>query len=189
MHLVRHALPQITHRTKMNHPKDGAREEDPGSIKIIAIGQSLRGDDAAGLEAVKLWYETYQAKVNRPNVQMELAELPGIGLLSLLGGARVAILVDAVHGDAKTGTVHVLAENQLESFGDGSGSAHGWGVAETLSLGRKLLPSTLPEKLILIGIEAGQLNLGETLSPEVESALPEVARLIEHYINIDPVYK
>jgi len=172
----------------MINPNDGARGEYPGSIKIIGIGQSLRGDDAAGLAAVKLWYETYQVKVNRPNVQMELAELPGIGLLNQLEGAKVAILVDAVHSDAKVGTVHVLPENQLESFTEGFGSAHGWGVAETLSLGRKLIPSSLPGNLILIGIEAGQLNLGETLSPEVEATLPEVARLIELHIDIDPAH-
>jgi hydrogenase maturation protease len=173
----------------MKDPNDGARVFIPGTIKIIGIGQSLRGDDAAGLAAVNLWYETYQAKVSRPNVQTELTELPGIGLLSLLEGVRVAILVDAVHSDAIAGTVHVLTENQLESFKDGSGSAHGWGVAETLSLGRKLMPSALPEKLILIGIEAGQLNLGEALSPKVDLALPEVTRLIEQYINTDSVYK
>ena len=81
------------------------------------------------------------------------------------------------------GTVHRLTEDQLESFSAGSGSAHGWGVAETLSLGRQLTPANLPAELILIGIEAGQLNLGEALSPEVESSLPEVARLIEQYIS------
>lgn len=170
----------------MNDSSDAARVFIPGSIKIIGIGQSMRGDDAAGLAAVQRWYETYQVRVSRPHVQYELAELPGLGLLSLLEGARVAILVDAVHSDSKAGTVHVFSENQLEAFTEGAGSAHGWGVAETLSLRRKLMPSALPEKLILIGIEAGQLNLGESLSPEVEAALPEVRRLIEQYINTAP---
>jgi hydrogenase maturation protease len=173
----------------MNNPNGGASDEYPGTTKIIGVGQSLRGDDAAGMAAVNFWYETYQAKVTRPDVQMELAELPGIGLLSLLEGARVAILVDAVRSGAKAGTVQILSENQFEAFKYGSKSAHGWGVAETLSLGRKLMPSALPGKLILVGIEAGQLNLGETLSPEVESALPEVARLIEQYINADTLRK
>lgn len=172
----------------MNNPTDGTRDELSGTIKIIGIGQSLRGDDAAGLAAVQLWRETYQETGARPNVQVELAELPGIELLSLLEGARIAILVDAVHSDARVGTVRVITENQLETFKDGSGSAHGWGVAETLSLGRKLMPSAFPGKLILIGIEAGQLNLGEALSQEVEAALPEVARLIEQYISDDPVH-
>jgi len=170
----------------MNNSSDGSRDESSGTIKIIGIGQSLRGDDAAGLAAVRLWKQIYQAGSMHTNVQVELTELPGIGLLSLLEGARVAILVDAVDSGAKAGTVYVLTENQLEAFNNGSGSAHGWGVAETLLLGRKLMSSALADKLILIGIEAGQLSLGETLSPEVEAALPVVARLIEQNVSIDP---
>ena len=166
----------------MNNPLDGARSGNTGTIKIIGIGQSLRGDDGAGLAAVKLWQAAYPSTSGRPDVQVELCELPGIRLLSLLEGARAAILVDAVHGQAEAGTIHVFTEDQLEAFAQGSGSAHGWGVAETLSLGRKLLPSTLPKQLILVGIEAGQLNLGETLSVEVESALPRTASLIEQTI-------
>jgi hydrogenase maturation protease len=171
----------------MNNPSVGAIDEPSGTIKIIGIGQSLRGDDAAGLTAVRLWQETYQVRNVHPNVQVELAELPGIGLLSLLEGARVAILVDAVHSGASAGTIYELTENQLEAFNNGAGSAHGWGVAETLSLGRKLMSSTFPGKLILIGIEAGQLSLGETHSLEVERALPEVARLIERHVSMGPL--
>jgi len=173
----------------MNNSSDGARDEPSGTIKLIGIGQSLRGDDAAGLAAVRLWQETYQVRSAYPNVYVELTELPGIGLLGLLEGARVAILVDAVHSGARAGTVYILSENQLEAFNNGAGSAHGWGVAETLSLGRKLMPSALPAKLILIGIEVGQLNLGESLSSEVESALPEVARLIEQNVSFDLLHK
>jgi hydrogenase maturation protease len=163
----------------MNQPIDGARDELSGAIKIIGIGQSLRGDDAAGLAAVRLWQEKYQVNMERPYLQVELSELPGLGLLNLLEGTRIAILVDAVHSDAKAGTIHLLSNDQLEAFTEGAGSAHGWGVAETLSLGQKLMPSTMPGKLLLIGIEAGDLSLGESLSREVELALPEVARLIE----------
>lgn len=158
---------------------DGARDTSSDTIKIIGIGQSLRGDDAAGLEAVRLWQERYLMNVDRPNFQVELAELPGIGLLSLLEGSRAVILVDAVHSNAKAGTIHLLSDTQLEAFTDGAGSAHGWGVAETLSLGQKLIPTTMPEKLLLIGIEAGDFSLGKALSPEVQKALPEVANLIE----------
>ena len=41
------------------------------------------------------------------------------------------------------------------------------------------MPSTLPEKIIVIGIEGVDFSMGKPLSPEVELALPEVARLIE----------
>ena len=167
----------------MNLNPDGARIEYSGTIKIIGIGQSLRGDDAAGLVAVRLWHESYKAHIEGSNLQVELTELPGIGLLNLLEGTRTVILVDAVHSNAKAGTIHLLSEDQLDTFTNGTRSAHGWGVAETLSLGRKLMPSAMPEELHLIGIEAGDLTLGESLSPEVELALPEVTRLIERLIT------
>jgi hydrogenase maturation protease len=166
----------------MRHSSDDVRDGIPDIIKIIGIGQSLRGDDAAGLAAVHFWQQTFQAKTERPNITVELAELPGIGLLSMLDGAAIAILVDAVRSDAQPGTVHILTENQLEAFEGNSQSAHGWGVAETLALGRELMPSQMPEKLILIGIEVGQLDIGEGLSTEVELALPEAANLIEKFV-------
>ncbi len=167
----------------LSNYNDSARVIHPGTVKIIGLGQSLRGDDAAGLAAVNLWNSTYQSKNKWPGVEIELAGLPGIGLLGLMEGARVAILVDAVRSGASAGTVHILTEDQLEAFTTGAGSAHGWGVAETLSLGRKIMPASLPGKLILIGIEAGQLRLGRALSREVDSALPEVAQLIERTIR------
>ena len=163
----------------MSNSHDGARNEFSGTIKVIGIGQSLRGDDAAGLAAVHLWQERYQENKERPYLQVELAELPGIGLLSLLEGAGMVILVDAVRCGADAGTIHILSREQLEAFPNEAGSAHGWGVAETISLGEKVMPANMPEKIILIGIEGVDFSMGKPLSPEVGLALPEVARLIE----------
>jgi hydrogenase maturation protease len=159
---------------------DDAREQNPGIIKVIGIGQSMRGDDAAGLAAVQYWQTAYPEHAESTNLLVQLAEVPGIGLLNLLEGADVVILVDAVRSGAEAGTIHLLSEDQLESFTSATGSAHGWGVAETLSLGRGLMPSTLPAKLVLIGIEAADVSIGASLSPGVQQALPEVARMIEH---------
>lgn len=167
----------------MNPTVDGAGDRHAGTIKLIGMGQGMRGDDAAGLAAVRLWQAQYQVGGLRADVQVELAELPGTGLLDLLQGVRLAILVDAVQSDAHPGTVHVLSPDQLDAFQHGAGSAHGFGVAEALSLGMKLMPSQMPDKLILIGIEAQQFRLGEELSPQVGLALPRVASLIEQLIT------
>jgi hydrogenase maturation protease len=163
----------------MIQPSGGASDESPGTIKVIGIGQSLRGDDASGLYAVLLWQETYEHVAHRPHVQVELAELPGIGMLNLLEGVSCAILVDAVRSGAKVGTIHLLTPDQLESFGAGAGSAHGWGD-RGLAWSR-LVPESMPE-IWIVGIEAGVLTLGQKLSPEVEMALPEAAHLIERLV-------
>ncbi len=162
---------------------DDAREASPGIIKLIGIGQSLRGDDGAGLAAVRLWQITYPDKILPFYLQVELAELPGIGLLSLLEGASFAILLDAVSSGATPGTIYLLDESHLETFSQSAGTAHGWGVAETLALGRQLMPNSLPRQIKIIGIEAGQLNPGEGLSPAVEAAIPEVCKLINRLLD------
>jgi hydrogenase maturation protease len=152
-------------------------------IAVIGIGQSLRGDDGAGLAAVRLWQDNYPSTAQAPNIRVDLAENPGINLLNLLEGADSAILVDSVQSGAKPGTLHCLVESDITAFLGGANSAHGWGVAETLALGRLINPEDLPTKLVLIGIEAGGMELGEVLSPDVAAALPEVVRLIEELIK------
>jgi hydrogenase maturation protease len=151
------------------------------SILLVGIGQSLRGDDAAGLEAVRLWQASYHE--NTPDVQVEFCELPGLDLLNLLTGTTTAILVDAVVSGAVPGTIHRLDRLQLAAFLPGSNSAHGWGVAETLALGSQLDPQSLPEKIILIGIEASQMELGAGLSRGVKNALGDVAQAIQEEIH------
>jgi hydrogenase maturation protease len=146
-------------------------------IILIGIGQSLRGDDAAGLEAVRVWQKLYPASASL--VSVEICELPGLALLDLLEGMEAAILVDALHDPATPGRVVRLGPYELASFTSDSQSAHGWGVAETLSLGRWLYPSLEQCRISLIGISGSQFGMGKELSPEVRAAIGEAAEYIE----------
>ena len=106
-----------------------------------------------------------------------------MGLLNLLGGVDTAILVDAVQSGADPGTLHRIDESAIDTFANGSDSAHGFGVGETLVLGRSVDPDSLPEVIVVIGIEVGQTDIGVGLSPEVEAVLPDAVILIEEEIN------
>jgi len=151
------------------------------NILVLGIGHSLRGDDAAGLEAVRRWQALHPATAAR--LRVELAELPGLGLLDLLAGMDAAVLVDAVQADQPAGTLLVLGPDELAAFTAGTGSAHGWGVAETLQLGRSLQPDLAGTRVHLVGIAASQFNLGAGLSREVEAALGPAAEQIEDLVN------
>jgi hydrogenase maturation protease len=153
-------------------------------IVVIGIGQPLRGDDQAGLEAVKTWQEIYSTQDLPFAVRVELAESPGLELLDLLKGAQAAILVDAVQSGSIPGTLHVLADRELVAFTTGAASAHGWGVIETLKLGRLVNPEDLPGSILLIGIEAAQFEPGREVSPEVQNAMLEAAALINFHIEL-----
>lgn len=153
-------------------------------IAVIGIGQSLRGDDAVGLEAVRQWQAAYPETANLPNVKVDVQELPGLALLDLLNGSDAAILVDAVKSSSPPGTIHRLDIDQLASFRSDSKSAHGWGVAETLQLDRLLNPLSRKIPIRLIGVEAEQFELGKGLSEVVTNVLPQVCKIIQEEIQL-----
>jgi hydrogenase maturation protease len=151
------------------------------NLLILGIGQSLRGDDAAGLEAVHLWQQTYPQTAQK--VQAELSELPGLALLDRLKGMHAAILVDALQTAAAPGTLYRLGPDELAAFTLDAQSAHGWGVAETLTLGRSLYPWLAQCRITLVGIAGKAFGLGAGLSPAVQAALMAAAVLIEKEVQ------
>jgi hydrogenase maturation protease len=169
MHFVRNSLPQIKSRRKMT------------MVAVIGIGQSLRGDDAAGLEAVRQWQEKFPETANSPKVRVETCELPGLTLLDMIEDVDAAILVDAVQSSAIPGNIYRLTENDLATFTSDAKSAHGWGVAETLGMGRQLGKAHIPIRLI--GIEAEQMILGAGMSRAVQDSLPAVCRVIQEEVE------
>jgi len=150
-------------------------------ILVLGLGQSLRGDDAAGLDAVRFWQEKYTETAGR--VRVELCELPGLVLLDMLEGMDAAILVDAVQTPAPAGTVIHLDPDELAGFAPDARSAHGWGVAETLQLGSSLVPLLTKCRITLIGITGRQFGMGAGLSPQVRAALQEAADLVNREIQ------
>ena len=149
---------------------------------MIGIGQSLRGDDAAGLEALRQWQEKFPEMAGRPELRVEASELPGFALLEMLEDVDAAILIDAVRSSAKPGTIHRLSEEELLSFTSDAKSAHGWGVAETLVVGR-LLDRIEDIPIRLIGIETEQTVLGAEMSRAVLSGIPSACKAIQEEIE------
>jgi hydrogenase maturation protease len=158
--------------------------EQKPKLVVIGLGQELRGDDAVGIEVVRRWELEYPETANLPDLQVEIAGLAGLDLLNLMEGMQAAILVDAVQSGAAPGSLHELGPEELASFEAGAGSAHDWGVAETLAMA-EALGNALPGRLLLLAVEAGDMSLGAGLSPAVQGVLPQaVERLQEQVISI-----
>ncbi len=151
-------------------------------LTVIGLGQTMRGDDAAGIEAVRRWERFFPETASRPDVAVQYSELPGLGLIDLIDGFDAAVLVDAVSSEAAAGKVYRLDPEQLESFGAGGKSAHGWGIAETLQIDRQMNPSR-STRIRLVGIESGQVEPGQPISPEVEAAFPAACQAIEEEVQ------
>lgn len=152
-------------------------------VAVIGVGQSLRGDDAAGLEAVRRWQAEFPATAGRAEVRVEISELPGLGLLEMLEGIQAAVVVDCVQSGAAPGTVHYLGMERLSAFEPSSKSAHGWGAAETLRFGFQVNPDFEQLRMRLIGIEARQCELGSGLSPEVKQGMRAACEAIQKEVE------
>ncbi|MCS7010158.1 MAG: hydrogenase maturation protease [Anaerolineales bacterium] len=149
-------------------------------ILVAGIGQSLRGDDAAGLEAVRYWAEQFPETAAQPSVLVEYLETPGLTLLESLRNVSGAILVDAMQGGGVP--LRRLSGQELRCFTSDSRSAHGLGVAEALALGYELYPELGKIPIILIGIEGHTFALGEPLSESVRRLLPHTAQMIQEEV-------
>ena len=154
-------------------------------LKIIGIGQMMRGDDAVGLWVVDAWAEKYHLTATYPLISVDYQPLPGLALLDQISGCQQVILVDAVLDGPEVvpGVSLQLGAGDLACFNRGTGSAHGWGVAESLRLAETLGRKDMPEKLIILGIGGKQVELGEDLSPEVAASVPAAVEALNQLVE------
>jgi len=135
---------------------------------VIGIGNPERGDDAAGL-AVAAWL------AGRLPASVEILTHDGeaASLLTLLGQASAAYLVDACVSGAPAGTVRrfdvTTAPLPREPF---SVSTHGLGLADAIELARAL--DQLPAPSVVYAIEGRTFEPGTPLSPVVGEAIARV---------------
>lgn len=147
-------------------------------IKIIGVGNTFRGDDAAGLLVVR-----GLPKENFP--QVEIAESPGTGsaLPDAWKGAIRVIIIDAVVTGGPPGSIYRFDVHELGATlpVSHSSTTHGWGLSEALAMGKVF--QNLPPVLIIYGIEGKNFGLGEALSSEVAAAIPEVTSRVTQEIQ------
>jgi hydrogenase maturation protease len=152
------------------------------NLVVVALGQPLRGDDGAGAEALRFWMKGHPAEARKLEGRLLFLETPGLGLLDDLSGAGAALLIDSISSGAPAGSVRVWEELPKERVSSAEKTAHGFGFLETITLARKSgMP--LPERICLIGIEAGSFALGAGLSAKVRAALPRAAEEIDRMVR------
>lgn len=170
MHFLRDAFFEVGDQSG----RDLVKKSDPCSsaIRIIGLGNSVRGDDAVGLLAAR----RLRGQVGN-HVDVIEAESAGVELLDLMAGAGAVLIIDAARSGQAPGTIHRLDASACSiaphMF---PRSTHAIGVGEALELARTL--GVLPNKVIVYGIEAGDTDIGHPLSPAVGHALHEVVELV-----------
>ena len=152
-----------------------AGELPPERIVVVGLGNPLLTDDAVGLKAAEL----LAARLKAAPVDVLQSSWGGLRFIDLLAGYERAIIVDAIEWRrGPPGTVYRLTPDAaiptLRAV-----SYHDVSLGTALALGRSLdIP--LPAETVFFAVEAQDTRtFGETLTPAVAAALPEVVRRVE----------
>lgn len=149
---------------------------DRAPIVVIGLGNPMRSDDGVGPAVIERLSDLQHELVAPIVVDGEATRL-----LELWAGRALAVVVDAVISGAPPGTVHRAdGPGHLGRRGRPA-SSHAAGIAEAVALGQVL--DRMPDRLVVYGVEAGDVALGPALSPPVESALPRVVRQIRSEVG------
>lgn len=133
---------------------------------VIGCGNRDRGDDAAGLIVA--------GKLRRLGVNAVDCSGETSTLLELWRTASDVIVVDSVATGAPPGTIHMWDVARLTVPRKSGRSTHGLGLAHAIDLARAL--HRLPGRLLVVGIEARNLEIGSHLSQEVQQAVSTLVR-------------
>ncbi len=140
-------------------------------MKIIALGNRLRGDDAIGPVVL----DNLKSKDIPIPLQFIEAGSDAFTLLEHLNADEPIILVDCAQMGCSPGTVKVFTLNEHFTPDDNMISLHGFSFAEVLSLARTIGP-VAPCKII--GVQPESIEFGKPLSAAVSQALPKILNLI-----------
>lgn len=159
------------------------QEVQPSGLCLITVGNTLRGDDGI---AVKLCDKLPEPVLN-DICRFDLGPYTSY-LGACLHGHKGAIIIDATLNTGTPGSITMIDLNALIED-DGKintiiKSTHGFSLVDELRALKEI--SELPERLILLGVETGNVN-SESISPMLQAKLPQlvsnlpfiVARILE----------
>jgi hydrogenase maturation protease len=139
------------------------------SLRIIGVGNELRGDDGVGLRVARALAALDPAGAEVLTSNGDPADLEE----KWRGAERVVVIDASVGGNEGPGTVRRYPAHEGPISADlGSSSSHSFGLAQAIELSRVM--GTLSRELVLITIEAADVTYGTELTPPVATAAERV---------------
>jgi hydrogenase maturation protease len=159
--------------------KKGGRSEGcpKRNILILGVGNLLLSDEGVGVHVARRMMDMDLP----PEVRVVEGGTDGFGLMHVILEADELIVVDAVKGGGPPGSIYRFETADCSPFPDAfKTSVHQISILEVIHLSD--LVGTTPKTTIL-GVEPKSLEMGMTLSPEVEARIPRLIELIQEEIG------
>jgi len=149
-------------------------------VLILALGNTLLQDDGVGAGLLSLIEPI--AGTWGPAVELLDGGTSGLALLGEVQGRSAVAFLDAVKLGAAPGSVHVICKKDLLGMSARSSkTAHEGGATEILAAAQLL--GSMPEKVVVIGVEPEVVATGIGLSPSVKAGLGEALDRVVQFIN------
>jgi hydrogenase maturation protease len=142
---------------------------------VLGVGNLLLSDEAVGLRVVERLVANCELP---PTVQVLDGGTLGMDLLYYLEGIENLLIIDAVETGNAPGTLIKLEDDEVPAYLSVKISPHQIGVPDMLFAAK--LKEMYPEKVVLLGVQPGDLSVGLELSPEIAK---QVDLLVEQAIE------
>jgi len=139
-------------------------------ILVLGLGNILLQDEGLGVRAVERMAARYQLP---PDVQVMDGGVMGLDLLPYLEGISHLLITDAVQTGQPAGSLVRLEGEAIPAALQVKMSMHQVGLQELLALAG--FQGTLPEQVVLWGLEPASLEWGLELSAPIAAQLDALA--------------
>ncbi len=153
---------------------------------VLGLGNDLFGDDGVGIHVIRRMRAALENRKHLPDwfehTVFEECSVSGLALLDVIVDYDRLILIDTIKKRSPVpGRISLL---KTEDIRDVPGpSPHYVSLPQAVEIGRGL-GLKVPAQIDIVAVEAKNLyDLGEELTPEMESAIPEIISHVEDFLS------
>ena len=162
-----------------------------GRVLVLGLGNVLLKDEGVGVHVAG----QLQKQVLPCNVEVVDGGTAGLDVLLSRQGLDKLVVIDAMRAGKKPGTIYKarLKGTELDKltriFGqdrESKISLHQVGLIDALTCAEKM--NCAPKRIVIIGVEAGEVDCGLELTEKVKQRVPEIINTVLEEIK-DAVHK
>ncbi len=144
---------------------------------VVGVGNLLLKDEGIGVHIARA---LQQMAISQDTEIIDGGTSPDLPYY--LNGADKLVIIDAVKGGSKPGTVYRFRPGDVNIESAEMVSVHELGLEQSLKI-MKLMGSK-PKEIVVIGIEPKEIDWGTELSAELQQKIPEILNIVLKEINL-----
>ena len=148
-------------------------------IIVLGLGNILLKDEGVGV-----WIAEEIAKRSLPeNVEVIDGGTASLDIFISIKDVEKLIIIDALRGGEKPGTVYRLHPEDLPAISDSYMSVHQINILEELSIAQKT--GNTPQETVIIGVEPEEIDWGLGVTANIKRMFPEIIDIVLKEVKND----